>query len=212
MTYEQAAEWQRLTEYYREAFDGDLLNLAADSADLTEVARQVLREEMKRRGLSDQAEAAMSTDRRSPSLEQSGFGPADEEGDSEVEYTWRTSLCECGTAEGAKRVRATLAGAGIESWLRKPGLLGAPEVMVAADQLEEARVILSQQISPEILEASEIEEPEFVPPVCPRCRTADPVLESAEPVNSWLCEACGQQWNDPEQGPEQGSEPAGQGS
>jgi ribosomal protein L37AE/L43A len=207
MTYERAAEWQRLTEYYREAFDGELLNLAADSANLTEVARLALREEMKRRGLSESDEAAKSAHSRSFSLEDSDSGPADgdgaeEEGDSGADYTWKTSLCECGTAEGAQQVRTTLAAAGIESWLRRQALLGASEVMVAADQLEEARVILSQQISPEILEASKIEEPEFVPPVCPQCRTADPVLEGADPVNSWLCEACGHQWADAEQAPE----------
>ena len=32
----------------------------------------------------------------------------------------------------------------------------------------------------------------------PECGAEDPVLESAEPTNAWLCEACGAQWSDPE--------------
>jgi hypothetical protein len=44
-------EWQRLTELYREMGDGELEALDADKADLTEVAQQVLRDEMRKRGL-----------------------------------------------------------------------------------------------------------------------------------------------------------------
>src|ERR1039457_4403878 len=44
-------EWQRLTETYSKMYDDELLNLAADSADLTEQARQVLAGGMQKRGL-----------------------------------------------------------------------------------------------------------------------------------------------------------------
>jgi hypothetical protein len=45
-------EWQRLYERYHEMSDGELLELAAGIDDLTEVAGDVLRQEMKSRGLS----------------------------------------------------------------------------------------------------------------------------------------------------------------
>jgi len=71
-------------------------------------------------------------------------------------------------------------------------------VVVAADQLEQAIEIANQPIPKEIVEESKAEVPEYVPPSCPKCGAEDPVLESAEPTNAWLCEACGAQWSDPE--------------
>lgn len=46
-------EWRRLTEHYAGMYDEELLNLARDSKDLTEMAQQVLRDEIKKRGLGD---------------------------------------------------------------------------------------------------------------------------------------------------------------
>ena len=43
------ADWQRLTQLYSEMDDGELEALNADIGDLTEVAQQVLRDEMKKR-------------------------------------------------------------------------------------------------------------------------------------------------------------------
>ncbi len=51
MQTDPLAEWQRLTETYSNMYDDELLELAADSEDLTEQARQVLSDEMKKRGL-----------------------------------------------------------------------------------------------------------------------------------------------------------------
>src|SRR5580693_8203518 len=61
-----AEDWQRLTEHYREISDEELRELAADFADLTEAAQQVLRNEMRNRGLGDPGsanEAPRSADR-----------------------------------------------------------------------------------------------------------------------------------------------------
>lgn len=46
-------EWRRLTELYAEKYDEELWELAADYKNLTEMAQQVLRDEMKKRGLGD---------------------------------------------------------------------------------------------------------------------------------------------------------------
>jgi hypothetical protein len=91
--------------------------------------------------------------------------------------------------------------AGIESWVEEPGSrysfgLSAPRVVVAADQLEHAIEIVNQPIPQEIIDESREEVPEYVPPTCPKCGAEDPALESAEPVNSWVCEACGEQWTE----------------
>jgi ribosomal protein L37AE/L43A len=42
-----------------------------------------------------------------------------------------------------------------------------------------------------------MEVPDFEPPVCPKCGAEDPLLESVDPLNTWLCEICGEQWTDP---------------
>ena len=46
-------EWRRLTEHYREMSDGELYELADDFGNLTDTAQQVLRSEMKSRGLGE---------------------------------------------------------------------------------------------------------------------------------------------------------------
>ena len=53
MQADPIAEWQRLTEHYREMSDEELGELACDFDDLTETAQQVLRSEMRSRGLGD---------------------------------------------------------------------------------------------------------------------------------------------------------------
>ncbi|HWE87197.1 MAG TPA: hypothetical protein VG267_19780 [Terracidiphilus sp.] len=46
-------EWRRLTEHYSGMYDEEVLDLARDYTNLTEMAQQVLRDEMKKRGLGD---------------------------------------------------------------------------------------------------------------------------------------------------------------
>jgi len=46
-------EWRRLTGHYAGLYDGELLELARDHKSLTEMAQQVLRDEMKKRGLGE---------------------------------------------------------------------------------------------------------------------------------------------------------------
>lgn len=46
-------EWRRLTEHYAGMYDEELIGLARDYRDLTEMAQQALRDEMRKRGLVD---------------------------------------------------------------------------------------------------------------------------------------------------------------
>jgi hypothetical protein len=131
---------------------------------------------------------------------------AEAEADGPVEYTWKTPLCECGTLQEANELSAALKQAGIDSWIEgpKPSAYSAyaslelmnPRVLVAADQLDQARAIAASPIPHEIVAESEAEDPEFVSPLCPKCGAADPILEGVDPVNAWKCDQCGQQWTD----------------
>jgi len=53
MQINPAEEWQRLTEHYRGMLDGELEQLAESFGDLTETAQQVLRNELRNRGLDE---------------------------------------------------------------------------------------------------------------------------------------------------------------
>jgi hypothetical protein len=207
-------EWQRLTEHYRSLYDGELEQITGDFKDLTQTAQEVLRNEMRNRGLADPAAppkrvvrpelpAALPVD---PLHIAGDVDPEDypggqretdpaEESDGEREYTWKTPLMDCDDREQALMLKEVLRRAGIESWVQSG--LTAPRLLVAADQLDEALEIAGQPIPRDVVELISTETPEYVAPKCPQCGAEDPVLESAEPVNSWLCEACGKEWTEP---------------
>lgn len=237
MQIDPVQEWQRLTAEYRQKYDGELLELARDYADLTEPAQQALRAEMRSRGLDDPERPKSVTALRSaqrqpaqpplalrnaPSYPEDDIAPGnvfgahapvpvpdapdtDDEDDGPHEYTWKTPLCECETSGQAQHLVEALLKAGIDSWVDGTGSrsryamsgLGYPRVLVAADQLDQARAIAAQTSPREIVEdEKEDEVPEFVEPRCPKCESDDVVLESVDPENTWHCEQCDAQWTE----------------
>jgi len=214
-----AADWQSLAEHYRSMYDEELDNLADDFGNLTETAQQVLRSELSNRGLPAPGETRIVATRPESSAAQSRIGTVDPYSDAyqpgsadgnedddrakdarTKEFTWKTLLCECETTEQALGICEMLKRAGIESWYEMPdGRMGVwgPRVTVAADRLEQAQEIAAKPIPQDILDDLRVEVPEYEPPRCPSCGAEDPTLESAEPTNSWLCEACGKQWTEP---------------
>jgi hypothetical protein len=206
-----AEEWQQLTQHYHEKFDGELEDLACNMDDLTETAREVLRNEMKNRGLAMPGEEAVpevpagswfpSSADLDSNTGQSDNPAGHETHESPKDYTWKTLLCECDTASQARQLKLALQRAGIDSWVEGAGSRwggSTPRVVVAADQLERAIEIANQPIPAELIDDSDEEVPEYVPPTCPKCGAEDPILESAEPTNSWLCESCGARWTEPD--------------
>lgn len=194
----QISEWQRLTELYREMSDGELEELNDSISDLTEVAQQVLRDEIKKRRLDEHPVEGGATEMESAESQ------LRDSGEPARNYTWKVLLCECEDREQAWQIREVLREAGIESWLEgqgfsvAPELIATPRIQVAADQLEQAREVLSRPIPQSVIDQSKMPVEEFKPPVCPRCGAADPVLEDVNPTNSWRCESCGIEWAEPE--------------
>jgi len=192
-------EWQNLTQLYAEMGDEELLDLDADMKDLTEVARQVLGDEMRKRGLKRPSPHPAEPPRRQAS-------PAAEAEARARESTCQVLLCECdGWTEGWQ-LHILLQDAGIESYIQnhdsyylKPETVRTPgsvRVMVAAEQLAEAIEVRDRSMPNLIGGQSQGLIPEYKLPVCPTCGAADPVLEGVDPVNAWSCEACGAQWVD----------------
>jgi len=220
-----AADWQALAENYRQMYDKELERLGDEIDSLTDTAQQVLRTELKNRGLVEpgakKAASRSGTPKfRSPNSQAPSFigiavdpdalvsekieeteGDDVEESDEPHEYTWRTLLCDCDTEEAALQLKQHLRRAGIESWIEAPGRYGGgnalPRLLVAADELEHAIEVAQQPILQDIVDDKDEEIPEYAPPTCPACGAEDPVLEAAEPSNSWLCEVCGKQWSEP---------------
>jgi len=210
MQINPAEDWHSLTEHYRAMLDGELEELADSLDDLTETAKEVLRSEMRNRGLGEPGAKPLRRGSEAPAgarwvssvdpdaqLEDAGKGEAV---DGPNEFTWKTPLCECDSEEQALAICQALTRAGIENWYERPGSrmgIWGSRIVVAADQLEEAHEIAAKPIAQDVIDELRQEVPEYVPPKCPKCGTEDPVLESAEPTNSWLCEACGNQWTEP---------------
>jgi hypothetical protein len=113
----------------------------------------------------------------------------------EHDYTWRTYLCECETRQQAQELCEVLKRAGIDCWIASYGLV-YPRVLVAADQLDQARAVAAQPIPQEIVDDSKAEAPEYEVPKCPKCGAEDPILESVEPTNHWRCEQCEAEWTE----------------
>ena len=200
--------WRDLTENYRQMSDGELLELGESRGDLTEMAQQVLRDEMRKRGLDELKPANAPHITGHPAVvhwESPRYRDmsreASDESDVPGEFTWKTLLCECDTSQEAWQVGETLRRAGIESWVtgsRSAWDVSGPRVQVAADQLEQAQAVLASPIPQEVIEESQMKVPEFALPGCQQCGASDPLLESVDPVNAWLCESCGAEWSDPE--------------
>jgi hypothetical protein len=221
MQIDPMAEWQRITEVYRGMYDDELINLVADQEDLTEIARQVLDFELKKRGLGDLSHAAPARPTPEPKRERRGVLIGNQGGASQIvldhkarmneaplEYSWKTLLCECESMEQALQLAEYLKLAGIDSWIEDPNAASrfkglqdpSPRVMVAADQLEQAREIVANPIPKKIIEDAKIVAPDFDMPKCPHCGAPDPALEGVNPFNSWRCEGCGCQWTESEAG------------
>ena len=203
-------EWRRLTAFYSEMGEIELRELAGQIDDLTPTAQQILRDEMKKRSISNEqsSPSAQNLPVRTaavhwePANYTYRFSPVPDENEGPHEYTWKTPLCTCDTNREAFSIGLALKRAGIDSWIEAPegrlGLAGS-RILVAADQLEEAKAIIAQPIPQDVTSGmdDEVNEPAYELPVCPKCRAADPTLESVDPSNSWLCESCGHTWSDP---------------
>jgi len=210
MQIDPVQEWQRLTTLYRQMGDVELRELATQFGDLTEQAQHVLRDELKKRGLPDPlaptkpaSVSAFKPEQSNPDEwipSEARTEDEDADGDAPAEFTWKVELCHCETTEQAWQLTQALRRAGVDAWAENPGGRGSvvlPRVVVGADQLEQARAIAEQPIPLDILDGSKTEVPEYDPPTCPKCGEPDPILEGSDPVNTWLCEACGAQWSDP---------------
>ncbi len=225
MQNDPGTEWTRLTRLYADKSDEELLDFATDFGNLTDTAQTVLRDELRKRKLGTPEQSASAQLKEQPTVFgrwskerggatkrgdlESGEDRSAEHEEAPVEYSWKTELCDCETSEEASRIDEVLRRARIQCWTDRRGTsFGTRSVaargiriMVAADELEEARAVIAMPIPQEVIhqvkEESQAASEDFVPPTCPKCRAEDPLLESIDPTNTWHCENCGATWTDP---------------
>lgn len=191
---DQASEYLQLSKRYSAMYEEELLQLAGQFDDLTDVAQQALRDELKLRKL-DTPQPGVDT----PT-------PGHDGDNAEVSTEWDMApdgdilLGKFSTTEEAAISYWALELAGIHSRIVTPtgGPNLAPRLQVSPEDAGRAQQVLAQPISAEVMEQYESakETGDFQSPDCPRCGTPDPLLESADPVNEWFCESCGHQWKD----------------
>jgi hypothetical protein len=149
MQIDPVSEWQRLTEHYRQMSDDELRDLAFDIADLTESAQQVLRSEMRSRGMGDPQTAG-----HAPKISNfSRSGRSDPDGSASPtrsacanattasaedlvsrDRIRRLPLCQCDDWKQAWQICEALRANAIESWIQdaradiEDSLVYAPEM------------------------------------------------------------------------------------
>ena len=199
-------ERQRLTKLYAEMSDGELDAIAADSAELTDVARQALTDELARRHPEE------------PAVRNTGVSP---ERDS-VELADVVSIRQFRDLPEALLAKGALDSAEIESFLVDDNmirmdwfysnLVGGIKLCVKQEDAEAALDLLEQAI-PEEFEVDGVGP--YEQPRCPKCQSLDIVFEDLnQPVawvsayvlapialhrKRWVCHSCGHRWRQAEE-------------
>lgn len=200
-------ERDRLTKLYAGMSDGELQQIAADAGALSELALQILADEIQRRGLSIVlAEAAVPIDR--------------------PEKRELVTIRKFRDLPEALLARGTLESGGIEAFLDDANmvrmnwfisnLLGGIKLRVKPEDSEEALKLLGEP-APESFAVEGVGT--YEQPHCPQCgsieirheqgvdkRFALPALYVAAiplpvPRNRWVCGSCGNEWQDADEEP-----------
>jgi hypothetical protein len=201
MNNDPVKEWQRLTRLYSEMQNDELRELATNLADLTDIAQQVLQDELRRRGLNSKDPSKM------PSIASSDTENASQD-DSSAEEALPWILYESGDVQPLNEFQEILNQAGISSQIVNPQenvyRTRFLQLQVAEKDADLAEKILLQPREPKPCPQTPKEETEdFESPSCTQCGASNPLLESVEPFNTWLCENCGARWTESSQGLEE---------
>ena len=199
-------ERQRLSKLYAGMSDGELEAVAEDSAELTDIARQALTDELARRHPEEGALADTGADPGRDLLELADV----------VSIRQFRDLPEALLAKGA------LDSAEIESFLVDDNmirmdwfysnLVGGIKLCVKQEDAEAALDLLEQSI-PEEFEVDGVGP--YEQPRCPKCQSLDIVFEDLnQPVawvsayvlapialhrKRWVCHSCGHRWRQAEE-------------
>jgi|SRR5271166_3049813 len=217
-----AQERRRLVEFYAGQMDGELEKIAGQAYDLTDLAREVLQAELRRRGLATELADAPPAPKEEPPVIRDTPPPppaklpapaADHQLHRMVTIRQIRDLPEALLAKGS------LESAGVEAVLTDDNvirldwfwsnLLGGIKLSVAPEDAEDADEILEQPI-PEGFVVAGVGE--YQQPHCPNCQSLDVTFrELNRPLSyltlwlnlpipiyrrAWRCYSCRAEWED----------------
>ena len=203
-------ERQRLADYYSRQLDGRLEKVAGEAYELSDLAKEVLQEELARRGLgAELAEQAPVPIKKKSQPGDPQMPTVDGEADERELVTIRhfRDLPEALLAKGS------LDSAGIKCALVDDNMvrmdwfwsnaMGGVKLLVDPEEVAAAKEILAQPI-PEHFDVSGVGE--YEQPRCPRCASLDINFQETAPVSylvkvpiyrhAWRCRACDLEWED----------------
>jgi len=206
---DRAAEYLRVRDHYRELTDGELLILARQPSDLTDVAQHALASELSSRSLKPEAEKPAVATRPEPPIEIQD--PTDPNYDEDKRLV---TICTVWSLADALQLQNLLDTAGIPFYI-------GPEKATAVDavisnfadglnfQIMSIGVPWARQAMRSYIPADDrAQEPEEeldqASVRCPKCHSCEVVLAETELVRDgalpqrfkWTCDECGSHWED----------------
>jgi DNA-directed RNA polymerase subunit M/transcription elongation factor TFIIS len=200
-----AAEWLHLSERYRQMSDDELLALARQNSELTDVAQQTLAPEISRRGLKLQPEELPAPP-----------NPAPQPDSSYDEDRELVEICTVWSLSDALQVQTLLDRAGIPFFMGPEKATGVDAVTSSfvngvSVQIMKVGLPWTHQVLSNYTPANEPgpkqgEELRDLPVCCPKCHSTEIIFERllSEPTTAkdnsqkyeWTCDSCGHQWED----------------
>ena len=186
-----AAQYNELVTLYGDYSDDELVELGRGIADLTEMAQEVLKGELARRGLKIR-----------PAGESLVARVLTDEDLQDMRVYAEVAPAECifdfDDERSAAAAYYALAAQRIDAIVVSPGGTKAdyhgPRVVVTPKDAERAAAILSEPSTDKLTAEKEEVPEEFAMPHCPSCGGVETLLESVDPVNQWRCDDCGHTW------------------
>ena len=177
-------ERRRLREFYSQMTEGELEKVAIDAAALTDVARQVLEDEINRRGLQGRVENLPT-------------------GTDEIDLRKLVTVRKFRDLPEALLAKGAIESAGIPCFMADDNIVrldwfisnfvGGIKLLVDPENVTEATEVLDQPV-PESFAVEGVGE--YQQPHCPKCKSLDVTFQNLMQNKAWNCLSCGHDWED----------------
>lgn len=211
-TLDPAGEWLRLSKHYRHLSDDRLVDLARQTSGLTDVAQQVLAQEIANRRLKIPPEepVAPGSPKSQPDSAEDAESPYAEDRELVV-------ICTVWSLADALKLQRLLDAAGIPFCMgpKKATSVDAVtsnfasglDVRIMQVGVPWARRVLRQYFPADEPPEEKVFESDNFAMHCPKCHSTEVVFEDLDraPENSegkpsskfkWACDSCGHEWED----------------
>jgi DNA-directed RNA polymerase subunit M/transcription elongation factor TFIIS len=211
-TLDPAEEWLRLSEHYRQLSDEELVEMARQTSELTDVAQQVLAHEIANRRLKIPPEEPAAPRRPEPQPDSAEDAESPYADDREL-----VVICSVWSLADALKLRCLLDTAGIPFYMG-PEKATSVEAVTSnfanglSVQVMQVGVPWASQVLQQYFPADEppeekAGESDNLAIHCPKCHSTTVVFEDLDrgPENSedklsskfkWTCDSCRHEWED----------------